>query len=168
MRYAFIMSAIGAGLLLGGCGTSALNVFTANRVYQDALPYTKKGEIRNNTELLAIMTATYLNATGDAADGNREEFLVGLYLTNDLPKSRGGLNNPSYHLTPNGADANSSVEVTHESEPLLHSLPLVNRWSRYYRVTFPRQESKMALELCNLESNLTTVLSLGIGHQLHT
>ena len=151
-----------AAALLIGCGRSAFFDFTSSATYAKALPYTKRGEITDQFESRALISASYLNAIypDDKKYAAQDTFLIGLYIANDFDKSKSGINNPFYKLTLN-KQPYSKAELLDKNSELIKLMPLINRWSKYYIVAFDKNESfsKLTLELAYPEANQSAALA---------
>lgn len=121
--------------ILSGCGNSALLMLDKNENFKKALDNTKKQQLKDQTETLAIFRATYLNPIYPDKYRDREYFFVGIHIQNDMNNDQAGINNPLYNLTLNDQNLSGYEEVddTHE---LYKSMPLVERWTHYYIVQF--------------------------------
>ncbi|OQX74728.1 MAG: hypothetical protein B6D59_01460 [Campylobacteraceae bacterium 4484_4] len=124
-------------LLLGGCSAKT-GLFAPDRMEQKALHHTQRGEIYNALEIKAAIVATYLNPVYPKYDKSEKEyFLIGIYIDNDASDiEHQGIYNEQYRLRLAGE---KPVKITplKESDALVKSAPLRNRWSHYYLVEFP-------------------------------
>jgi hypothetical protein len=155
------IAAILAAVLLSGCGQSAFLGFTGSSSYIDALPHTQRTELTDRFESRALLSATYLNATHPDEPDYRahESFFVGLYIDDDFKGEKAGIHNPLFHLTLNDHNYTRATEVD-ENDPLLKLMPLVNRWSRYYIVQFPRHgAARLTLKLTDRDTNRSVALT---------
>jgi hypothetical protein len=118
-----------------GCGKSAFMMMDKTPEYQKALQFTEQKELRNYFETLAIVRVTYLSALEPKKYGNVPTFFVGLNIKNDFLRNKKGINNPLFSLMSNNTEITEIEEVTIE-HPLYKSMPVMNRWSRYYKITF--------------------------------
>lgn len=152
---------VALALLLSGCGRSAFFTFTGSTTYAEALPHTQRAEISDRFESKALVSATYLNAVypGNRDYADSETFFVGLYIDKDFEGAKAGLNNPLYTFTLNAIGYESAEPVAKDDE-LLKLMPLVNRWSRYYIVRFPKQGGdKLTLRLAHPDTGRQAVLT---------
>ena len=158
----FLAAAAASTLFVTGCGRPAFLVFDRNSAYQEALGFTREGEVRNYFETKALVTATYMNPLDGERFKDGEFFFVGLYIDDDFEGEKGGLNNPFFRLTLNGEIPLEYYEVE-EEDPMLKTMPLVNRWSRYYVVRFPETaEGALTLTLVH-ESTASVSLPFSKG-----
>ncbi|GHV07793.1 hypothetical protein AGMMS50229_15180 [Campylobacterota bacterium] len=160
MSKGFCLVALLIVALLAGCsGRSAFFDFTGSTAYAQALPYTKRGEISDRFDSKALITASYLNMIyPQKYTEEAEYFFVGLYIANDYAKDKAGINNPQYSLTLNGAKYLSAKEIDKNDE-LVKLMPMVNRWSRYYLVTFAPSTEVMQLSLDEYDTNRSVSLA---------
>lgn len=157
-----LAAGVASTLFVTGCGRPAFLVFDRNSAYQEALVHTREGEVRNYFETKALITATYMNPLDGERFKDGEFFFVGLYIDDDFEGEKGGLNNPFFRLSLNGEGPLEYYEVE-EEDPMLKTMPLVNRWSRYYVVRFPRVEGEaMTLTLVH-ESTASVSLPFSKG-----
>ncbi len=141
-----LMIVLAALLTLSGCSKKT-GLFAPDRMEQKALHHTQRGEIYNALEIKAAIVATYLNPVYPRYDTrDKEYFLIGIYIDNDSADvAHQGIYNEQYLLRLNGQKA-TKIEPLKESDALVKSAPLRNRWSHYYLVTFPPIAAKV-LEL---------------------
>lgn len=147
-------------MLFAGCGRSAFFGFTNSTTYKEALDHTKKGEINDKFETKALISASYLSLIypNDERYSKTESFLVGLYIANDYEDNKAGINNPSYKLTLNDKPFVAST-LLNKDDPLLKSMPLINRWSKYYIVEFELSNtSAQTLTLLEFDTNQSTAM----------
>jgi|GEM_PF-1235279 len=142
-------------LFLVGCSSkSASSVFSGDLLYEKGMEYSKVGDIINSFETKAILNATYLNSADNMKyDDNFQNFLVGIYITEDNKEEKNKfLNNTKYLLTLNGAniDKLEELQTTHY---LWEHIPLKNPHAKYYIISFKKQKKVNALLL--EYSNLT-------------
>jgi hypothetical protein len=123
-----------------------------DKVLQNSLTWTRKGEIYNSLEIKASIFATYLNPLGKAKSNHDEEFVVSVFVDDDFKdKKKAGLNNPDISITLNGFKPISKKELDEDSK-YKKLVPFKNEWSHYYLVSFPKsskKELKLVLESRN-------------------
>ena len=73
----FLAAAAASTLFVTGCGRPAFLVFDRNSAYQEALGFTREGEVRNYFETKALVTATYMNPLDGERFKDGEFFFVG-------------------------------------------------------------------------------------------
>ncbi len=129
--------AVAALAFISGCSVKT-GLFAPDRMEQKALHHTQRGEIYNALEIKASIVATYLNPVYPKYDNpKREYFLIGIYIDNDASDiEHQGIYNEQYKLRLAGE---KPIKITplKESDALVKSAPLRNRWSHYYLVEFP-------------------------------
>jgi len=113
-----------------------------DKVLQNSLAWTKKGEIYNSLEIKASIFATYLNPLEKAKNNHNEEFVVSVFVDNDFKdKKKAGLNNPDISLTLNSIKPILKKELD-ENSKYKKLAPFKNEWSHYYLVKFPKSSKK--------------------------
>jgi len=118
-----------------GCGNSVLLMLDKDKTFKPSLDNTQKQQLKNGQTTLAIFRATYLNPIYPDAYHDKEYFFVGIHIQDDLKEGSSGINNPHYTLTLNDHNA-TAVEPVGETDKLYKSMPMVERWARYYVVGF--------------------------------
>lgn len=148
-------------ILLSGCGKSGYTVFTHDRNYYSSLNASQKTQMRENGEIEAIISASYLNTLyPQTYNDNNETFLIGLYIANpNKDEDKQGLFNPNYHVRLNNKAPFEIVPVKRDSK-LVRKTSFTDRWSYYYIVKFNEQRStKLFLQLVkntiNYENNIS-------------
>jgi hypothetical protein len=127
-------------IFFSSCGSSALITLNKDKTYITKLSYTKKGEIKNYFDTIAIFRATYLNKI-DSSYKN-DTFFIGLYISDDFEdESKKGLNNKNFKLYLDGKEPISIKSVGKDSE-IFKSMPNTDRWSNYYIVEFLPTKNK--------------------------
>lgn len=135
------------GLVLVGC--SSKNIIQKDKLHEESLIYTQKGEIVSSLETKSIIFATYLNKLSQKFNSdNNDSFLIGTYISNDFDKEeKKGLNNPFYTLT----DANSTkpilIKKLDKDDEIIKHIPTVNVWSSYFLVTFKANKDQNIIKL---------------------
>lgn len=161
-------------LIFSGCASSynAFDMFKKDTMHEKALLNTKNAQITNSLETKAKITATYLNPIYPSEYKNAEYFFVGVFIPDDYDNPKeSGLFNKDFKLTmddkvkkevalgsstlPKGYIEPLSVEyIVKKDENLLYkNMPHTDNWSKYYIVSFPKQEGDTALSL-KLKSTL--------------
>lgn len=144
---------LGTVLLLSGCGNSILLTLGKDPDFKKTLDHTKKQQFKENNQTVAIFRATYLNPIyPDRYDEEQQHFFIGIHIEDDLPQPKAGIRNPHYRLSMNDLNASRYDEIK-EDDPLYKSMPLVERWTRYYVVTFDDNSSKKLNLLYKKDTN---------------
>jgi hypothetical protein len=129
-----------ATLLLTGCSQKIeLDIFKKDMQYENALQFTKRGEIVQSLETKTVLTATYLSAVDAKTYKDAEYFLVGIYIPNDDKKSN-LLLNPNTKFTLNGQGF-QSIEIVKDRSEEYKKFAFLNKWAKYYKVKFKKQET---------------------------
>ncbi len=162
-----IVSAALAAFLLGGCSTyNAFDMFKKDESYEKALRETRNAQILNSLETKIKITATYLNPLYPSEYKDAEYFFVGVYIPDDYDgKKESALFNKEYRLQMQnlakseqvlgGAKPKeqyleaSKIEFIEKKEQnqLYKKMPHTDNWSRYYLISFPKQEGSEPLTL---------------------
>jgi hypothetical protein len=162
-----VVSAALAAFLFGGCSTyNAVDMFKKDDSYEKALRETKNAQILNSFETKIKITATYLNHLYPSEYKDAEYFFVGVYIPDDYEgKKDSSLFNKEYKLymqnlakseqALGGAKPKeqyleaSKIEFIEKKEQnlLYKKMPHTDNWSRYYLISFPKQEGDEPLLL---------------------
>lgn len=124
-------------IIFTGCAQkSGFSFFSKDKPYEQAISYTKKGEIIVSMENKAFIIATYLNPIKNYDDG--EYFFVRVYIADDFEdKKKSGLFNPKYHIYLNG-NSPLKIEKIEKDDMLAKEMPMVKPWYKLYLVKFPK------------------------------
>ncbi len=126
--------------LLAGCSAKneVTELFTPDRIYEKALVYTREDQIVRELETKAAVTATLLNEVfpDRYPDANGTYFFVGI-VTDLTPEEV----KKNYHILLDGRKP-LSIEKVNEESALYKLMPNVNRWGKYFLVTFPPTKAK--------------------------
>jgi len=130
-------------IFVTGCETKVTGILHQSEDQIKILQHTKRAQIINALDTVALINVTYLNPT--LKDTNKEKdkydiFIVGVYNNNDLKGyEKGGIHNPNYLLTMN----NSNYEKAKKADVKkmqLSTYPFYNAWMKYYVVYFPKSD----------------------------
>lgn len=140
--------------IFGGCASyNAFDMFKKDEFYERALVVTKNAQIISSFETKAKISATHLNSLYPERYSDADYFFVGVYIPDDYDKSQSaGLFNKEYVLSVKRHDgfvAPLKIEeiVKKEESELYKKMPHVDSWSRYYVVSFPKDEKGSAVVL---------------------
>ena len=119
-------------------------LFKKDDIYHVSLMNTKKAQLIASLETKALLTATYLNPVFDyieygesTANRHQEEFFfVGVYITDSEVHE---FNSRGYILMLNGKKP-IGIQKLKKDDPLRYQMPMINNWSTYYKVKFPKVE----------------------------
>jgi hypothetical protein len=137
---------LSALLAVNGCGTkegaNLSKLLNRDEVYHISLLNTEKAQLIASLETKALLTATYLNPLFKNRDfkeisidiSNGEYFFVGVFIKGN---KIGSFNKNGYSLKLNGREPIEVKEVD-KDDPLKNDMPMVNGWSSYYRVKYPK------------------------------
>jgi len=118
-------------------------LFTKDEIYDKSLKNTHKAQLMASFETKALLTATYLNPVfaqrnckkrfkNQMKDG--EYFFIGVFITNS---EQSEFNKKGYLLTLNG-HLPTDIKLLDDNDPLRYEMPMMNNWSTYYKVKFPK------------------------------
>ncbi len=121
-------------------------LFTKDEIYDISLRNTHKAQLMASFETKALLTATYLNPVfaqrtckkrfkNEMKDG--EYFFVVVFITNS---EHSEFNKKGYSLTLNG-HLPIDIKLLDNNDPLRYEMPMMNNWSNYYKVKFPKVNS---------------------------
>jgi hypothetical protein len=135
-------------LLTTGCSMIEKNsnnfsqLFTKDDIYHISLINTHKAQLIASLETKALLTATYLNPVYthencknfcmDVSGG--EYFFVGVFISNSKSHR---FDQKGYSLTLDGMKP-LEVKELDKDDPLRYEMPMVDNWSTYYKVKFPK------------------------------
>lgn len=137
-------------LFTGGCSlkknSNLAQLFTKDDIYHISLQNTQKAQLMASFETKALLTATYLNPVYtrencknfcmNVEDG--EYFFVGVYIRDSKTHH---FDNKGYSLRLNGQKP-MEIKKLDKDDPLQYEMPMVNNWSTYYQVKFPKMDKK--------------------------
>jgi len=122
-------------------------LFTKDEIYHTSLVNTQKAQLMASFETKALLTATYLNPVFERRDCKKrfknqmddaEYFFVGVYISNS---EKHKFNTKGYSLTLDG-EKPIEVKLLDKNDPLRYEMPMVDNWSRYYKVKFRKTDKK--------------------------
>lgn len=163
-----VATALLAAFVFGGCQTyDAFDMFKKDEHYEKAIKETRSAQIVNSMETKAKITLTYLNPIYPSRYSDAEYFFVGLYIPDDYDKKeQAGLFNKDYLLsmrvTPKKDDVKLGEKAAEASDvqakvvetitkpdqhEIYKKMPHTDAWSRYYIVSFPKQDKDMQLNV---------------------
>lgn len=125
-------------LFFNGCSSkSGFNFFSEDRPYENAIAYTKKGEIIVSMENKAIIIATYLNPIYKKYNDG-EYFFIRVYIANDFEdEKKSGLFNPKYKIYLNNQEP-VEIKILSKDDILVKEMPMVKAWYKIYLVKFEK------------------------------
>ncbi len=142
-----------------GC-QSALNVFEkTGGKYEQGLQHTKVKSLVKDNETQAILNITYLNSVDTKWNDKYQNFLVGIYISNDNEaEDKQYLNNPNYTISMNKKNYEKVILLT-KKHSLYKYIPLKNPWAKYYILSFNNiEEDKLIIKYAT-ENNTSVELS---------
>jgi len=120
-------------LFIGCAKPNALENFNYSKFYGNALQYTFKSDIVIDNNVVAMLNATYLNATSINDEyETKEVFLVGVFISDDNE-------NKEYKITLNNTNPESIVKLD-KNDKMYAKMPLYNPWAKYYIVEFDKDK----------------------------
>lgn len=126
-------------LIFSGCSEKInLDILNKDKHYENALQYTKRGEISVSLETKAVITATYLNSVDADIYTGDDYFLIGIYIPDD-DKYSNSLINPNAKLTLNGKGF-KTIELVQENSEEYKRFAFLHKWAKYYKVKFEQQD----------------------------
>ncbi len=134
-------------LFFNACSSySVTKYFEKDDFYNSALQYTKKTDIVENKNVIAMLNATYLNSVDKKYNNKYENFIVGIYETNNDNLTK----NKTLNVTLN--DKPAVVVNTLEAQDKLNNIPLKNHWAKYYLISFEKEKREI------LEKNINNLV----------
>ena len=123
-------------LFFTGCTSySITKYFDKDEFYNKAIQYTKKADVNNNGQVLAMMNATYLNSVSSDFNNDKQNFVIAIYHVNE--ETEQGLHHSEYILLLNDKEP-VKVEELAADDILNTNIPLKNHWAKYYFVSFEK------------------------------
>ena len=158
-----LLSSIFVSLVFTACSaTTAFDNFSTDAYFEKAISNMKKVSLMQDLETKALMHAVYLNNVDTKIYNDGEYFFIALHIIKDL-KNKSGLDNPHYTLKmvetiipkihqiqsykSNDMNVTKTTKVEYkpldivsldEEDDLRLSMPIKNKWSKYYRVKFKK------------------------------
>ena len=129
-------------LIFSGCETKINNILQQDNQYINLMQHTKRGQIVNSLNTIALINATYLNPVLKNSKKIKESeiFIIGVYNSIDnREENQSGIFNPNYNLTMNNSKW-EKAEIANKNELELYNYPFYNKWMRYYKVYFPKTD----------------------------
>ncbi len=128
-------------LLFTACSPrNPLDHFSKNKHFERAMIGLQIGTLVSQLETKAVLKVIYLNHVYQDRYQENENFFLSLYIANEpYDSDQGGLNHKLYTLKLNDQKALCVTELA-DSAPLRMEMPITEKWSRYYHVTFAKQE----------------------------
>ena len=125
---------------LGGCSAKneMAQLFSHDTLYEKAVAYTREGQIVRELETKAAVSATLLNEIFPKKYPYSEGvyFFVGIVSPLEPEEIQ-----KNYHIAMNG-ESPLSIKQIKEEDTLYKLMPNVNRWGKYFVVTFPPTSAK--------------------------
>ena len=124
--------------IIGCSKPNALTNFNYDKFYGSSLQYTLKNDIVVDNNVIAMLSATYLNATNENSSNKTDEiFLVGVFVskddTNNISLSK------EHKITLNNITPISMVALNKDNK-MYSNMPLFNPWAKYYIVKFNKEK----------------------------
>ena len=136
---------------LSGCFNSKeiVKIVNVDKLHEQSLLYTQKGEVVSSFETKAIIFATYLNPLDEKFHNeNNDSFLVGVYIPKDYAKkAKRGLKNPLFKLINGDNKKPLSVKRLNRDDELMKFMPIVNSWCEYFKVDFKTNKKVKKIKL---------------------
>lgn len=124
-------------LFIGCAKPNALENFNYSKFYGNALQYTLKNDIVIDNNVVAMLNATYLNATNTSDEyKTKEVLLIGVFISDDNE-------NKEYKITLNNTNP-ESIDKLDKNDKMYAKMPLYNPWAKYYIVKFDKNQLKKA------------------------
>ena len=137
MRKRFIFLILGFALILAGCSgkNSVTDIVQKDKVQEKAMIFTKENQLIRSLETKATVTATLLNEVFPKRFSYDKgiSFFVGVIT--DVPLDV----NESITLS---GKTPISVDSVEKNDFIYTVMPGVNRWGKYYIVTFPSMKDR--------------------------
>lgn len=126
-----------------------------DKLHEQSLLHTKKGEIVTSFETKAIIFATYLNQVDEKfQNDSNDTFLIGVYIPKDYAKkAKRGLKNPLFLLRDGDGKKPLKVKRLERDDKLMQFMPIVNSWCEYFKVDFKTKQKARKIKLIYKNKN---------------
>ncbi len=128
--------------LLFGCSKApTIDMIDRQKANELSIVNTVKAELKNEHSRVIIL-ATYLSPIKvKSIDSEKENFIVSIYVDKKATTTTVG-NNPFYNIyLDENVEPLDITPITFKNR-LLKLIPIKNRWSSYYLITFPKQDKR--------------------------
>ncbi len=131
-----------AVFIIIGCSKNiTIDQLDMQKVQELSMTNTREGELSNQNSKIFIL-ATYLNPTKiSEIDDGKENFLICVYVSRQKDNAKSD-NNPFYKVFLNDTVLSTNVKRVSEKSKILKIIPIKNRWSKYYLLSFAKQKTK--------------------------
>ena len=131
-----------AVFIIIGCSKNiTIDQLDMQKVQELSMVNTVQGELTNKNSKVFIL-ATYLNPIKTAEiDNAKENFLISIYLSKEKDDIKSD-NNPFYKVFLNDTVLLDDIKRVNKKSKILKIIPIKNRWSEYYFLSFPKQKRK--------------------------
>ncbi len=137
-------------LFLNGCSNKIYTEFVnEDKLYEQSLLYTKKGEIVSSLETKSVIVATYLNPLDKSFKLKpKESFLIAVYSQKEFGDDKEGLEKKECLVYLKDGRKPLEIERLKKENHLLKYIPVHNGWFKYYLVTFKAKQEKKITLVC--------------------
>ncbi len=128
-------------IIIGCSKTITIDQLDIQKVQELSMINTVKGELANQNSK-AFILATYLNPIKiSKIDDTKENFLISVYVSKQKDEAKSD-NNPFYKVFLNDTVLLDDIKRVSIKNKILKIIPIKNRWSEYYILSFPEQKTK--------------------------
>ena len=137
-------------LLISGCSNKIYTDFiNEDKLYEQSLLYTKKGEIVSSFETKSVIVATYINPLDESFNSKQKDsFLVAVYSQKEFGDDKVGLEKKECLIYLKDGRKPLEIEKLKKENHLLKYIPVHNGWFKYYLVTFAAKQEKKVTLVC--------------------
>ncbi len=137
-------------VFLTGCSDKIYKEFiNEDKLYEQSLLYTRKGEIISSLETKSVIVATYLNRLDKRfADKDKDYFIVALYNEKEFGDKKEGLESENCAIYLKDGRKPIEIKKLKKDDEILKYIPVHSGWFKYYLVVFPAKEEKSITLVC--------------------
>lgn len=145
--YKFLFINLFILIIFWGCTPpSAFSFFKEDELKATAFQYTNSSKLILRGEIKALINVTYLNSVDDDFDDDKQNFLIGLFISDNENNESLSLNNDKYFITLNDVNA-TYVSTLSDQHKMYGHIPMYNNWAKYHLVKFDTDENNETLTI---------------------
>ncbi len=137
-------------ILFSGCSDKIYKEFmNEDKLYEQTLLYTQKGEIISSLETKSVIVATYLNRLDKQFDKkDKEYFLIALYNEKNFGRKKEGLDQKNCLIYLKDGNMPIEIKELKKDDEILKYTPVHSGWFKYYLIAFNAQKTKKLTLIC--------------------
>ncbi len=137
-------------VFFSGCSDKIYKEFMKeDRLYEQSLLYTQKGEIVSSLETKSVIVATYLNKLDKKyANKDKEYFIIALYNEKEFGDKEEGLESKNCLVYLKDGRKPLFIKELKKDDEILKYIPVHSGWFKYYLISFKAKEEKKLTLVC--------------------